>query len=88
MGADDAPTVWGAHPGLGLAALLAGAQEFGVGGGEVRAVGGDDGVLEGAGEVEGRSPLAELGDRPIAIEIFGGSIANSVGAIPKQSIER
>ena len=91
MRGSDPPAVGGAHPGLHLAAELAGrgraAEERG-GDGEVAAEGGDHGARERAGEALRRARGAEGGDLDIAIEVLRRAVPDGSGGSEKETVER
>ena len=82
MRGSDPPAIGGAHPGLHLAAELAGrgraAEERG-GDGEVAAEGGDHGARERAGEALRRARGAEGGDLGMAVEVLRDAVADGGG---------
>src|SRR3954471_3815069 len=87
MGRDHAPAMRRAHPGLALAPRLRTslAAELGVGGREIAAVSGDDGV-EDLPRQPGRRPRgAELLDRPIAVEVLASAEPQGMGLSQKSS---
>ena len=83
----DPPALVGPHPDLALSSGPRRTLEFGVGGGEVPPVSGDDGLHEIAGQIGGRAAGAESGDLIIAVKVFGRSVAQGVRAPPKQRVE-
>src|SRR5947208_1963355 len=87
MRGDDAPTLGKAHPALALSPDAAVAQELGVGGGEVVAVGGDDRLAQLACQVERRAAGAEGGDRGVAVGILTEAVAQRQRRAPEQGVE-
>ena len=89
MRCNNAPSIFGPHPGLTLAAAVgaAVADELGVGCGEFSAVGGDASFAQHACQSGRAAAGAEVADRFKAIEVFGGAVAKRVWAVPKQLIQ-
>src|SRR4051812_10410827 len=91
MRGHDVPAVVETHPGLHLAADLAGcagAVEQRRGDGKIAAVGGDGGPGDGARQADGRAGAAEGADLVVTVEILGPAVADSPDIVAKESIER
>src|ERR1700757_481449 len=86
---DDAPALGGAHPCLALAPRLCAplAAKFDVRGGEVTAISGDDGAQHLAGQPLRRPRRSKGLDLAVAVEVFGGAVAQRVRTVPEQLVE-
>src|SRR5258708_2446889 len=91
VGGDHAPAFGKAHPGLGLAADLAGrggATKQRRGCREIAAVGRDHGLRQGAREAGRRARGAERLDLAVAVEVLAGAITDRARVVAKQRVER
>lgn len=86
MRRDDPPSIRGAYQRLGFAAggRFAVALVFGVGGREVAAVGGDDGVEQRPAKWAEFAAAAEIRDRLPALQVLADAVARRGGMIPEQ----
>ena len=91
MRGDDEPAVGKAHPGLHLAADLAGrgvAVEQRRGHREVAAVGRDHGARQRARQADRRARGAEGLDFRVAVEILAAAVADGARIVAKDRVER
>jgi hypothetical protein len=79
----DPPTLLGPQPSLALSSSPCGALKFGVGGGEIPPIGGDDGLHEIPSQIDSRASGAKSGDFVMAVEILGRPVAQRMRALPE-----
>lgn len=84
-----APALRRPHPGLALAsyARAAFALEFQVRGGEVLAIGGDDGAHDLSCKTLRGTLCAEGADLVVTVEVLAGAVTQGVSAVPEQGVE-
>src|ERR1700704_1193705 len=91
MRRDHAPAFREAHPGLHLAAHLAGhagAPKQRRGRREIAPIGGDDGLVDRAGETGRRARGAKGLDLSVAVEVFAAAVADRARVVAKDAVER
>ena len=87
MGGDHAPAAGRPHPCLALPSRPGASlpPELGVGGREVAAVGGDDGVEDLPSQPGRGTGGAELLDLPVAVEVFAGAETQRMRTVQNSS---